>query len=137
MLKRLALGLLVAWAAAGFLQELNRAVTGYDHRDQAVRRLTWRFGAPEPERLTRFLLRAGREIPAGTVVAFASPDDASAFHRWRWACWILADRDVLEARDPAARSADFALSYQTKLTDPRFEPIRPLPDGWLYQVKRP
>ena len=32
MLKRLVLGLLVAWAAAGFLQEVNRAVAGWDGR---------------------------------------------------------------------------------------------------------
>ena len=48
MLKRLVVGLLAAWAAAGFLEEVNRAVAGWDGRGREDGGLPWRFGAREP-----------------------------------------------------------------------------------------
>ncbi|HEV2855363.1 MAG TPA: hypothetical protein VHC97_21385 [Thermoanaerobaculia bacterium] len=141
MLKRFFLGLLVAWAAAGFLYELNAAVSSYDQRERAVRRFAWRFGAPEPARLARCLRQAETEIPPDSTVAFASPDvpPRTAFQRWRWAAYLLADRDVLDVHDPAAAgTAGFAVSYRMTIEDPRFEPVRRLPCGcWLYRVRRP
>jgi hypothetical protein len=140
MLKRFFLGLLVAWAAAGFLYELNAAVASYDQRERAVRRFAWRFGAPEPARLDRCLRQAETEIPPGSTVAFASPDvpPRTAFQSWRWAAYLLPDRDVLDIRDPAAGTADLAISYRMKIGAPRFEPVRRLPGGcWLYRVRRP
>ncbi|HKI03502.1 MAG TPA: hypothetical protein VKK31_16100 [Thermoanaerobaculia bacterium] len=136
MLKKLALGLLVAWAAAGFLHEVNEAVASYDQRQRAVRRFTWRFGAPEPSRLAQCLQQARREIPAGSAVAFTSPDTprGAAFQRWRWASFFLPDQDVLPAGDPQAA---YAISYRMKIEDHRFEPLRRLPCGWLYRVNGP
>ena len=136
MLKRLALGLLVAWAAAGFLQEVYGAVASFDQRERAVRRFTWRFGAPEPTRLAGCLQQARREILSGSSVAFTSRDTprGAAFQRWRWASYFLADHDVPPLEDPGA---EYAISYGMKIEDPRFEPLRRLPCGWLYRVKRP
>src|SRR3954447_15970656 len=48
MLKRLVLAGLAAWAAAGFLQEVNGAVAGWDGRGREDGGLPWRFGAREP-----------------------------------------------------------------------------------------
>jgi hypothetical protein len=136
MLKRLALGLLVAWAAAGFLHEVNAALASYDQRQRPARRQAWRFGSPEPARIARCVRGARREVPPGSPVAFASPDvpPGAAFQRWRWAAYLLPDRDVLPLGDPAA---GYAIACGMRLGDPRFEPVRPLPGGWLYRVRRP
>jgi len=140
MLKRLALGLLALWAAAGFLYEVNAAVTGWDARDWAFEAVPWRFGSPEPVALGRCLREARRTIPPGSAVAFASADadPALALARWRWAAYLLPEDDVLQAGDPAAaRVARYAITFRTEIHDPRVEPLRRLPEGWLYRVKRP
>lgn len=140
MLKRLALGLLAAWAAAGFLYEVNAAVDGWDGRAQAFGAIPWRFGSPEPTALDRCLRQARKAIPPGSAVAFASPDDApeAALRRWRWAAYLLPEDDVLQAGDPAAAQlARYAITFRTEIHDPRVEPVLRLPDGWLYRVKRP
>ena len=146
MLKRLALGLLALWAAAGFLYEVNAAVTGWDARDWAFEIVPWRFGSPEPAALGRCLGEARKTIPPGSAVAFASADadaDAGAppdvaLARWRWAAYLLPEDDVLPAGDPAAaRLATWAITFRTEIHDPRLEPVRRLPEGWLYRVKRP
>jgi len=138
MLKRLALGLLVAWAGAGFLYEVNGAVASYDQRERPARRWAWRFGSPEPTRLALNLRQARRAIPLGSAVAFASPDlpRGAKFQRWRWEAYLLADYDVLSMEDPAALpAAKYAIAYRTTIEDPRFELIGKLPDGWLYRAK--
>jgi hypothetical protein len=138
MLKRLALGLLVAWAGVGFLYEVNGAVASYDQRERPARRWAWRFGSPEPTRLALNLRQARRAIPPGSAVAFASPDrpHGATFQRWRWAAYLLADYDVLSMDDPAALpAADYAIAYRMTIEDPRFELVGKLPDGWLYRGK--
>ena len=142
MLKRFFLALLVAWAAAGFLFELNVAVGGYDERERVPenRPWMWRLGMPGPARLERCLAPARRTIPAASVVAFASPEEPSggAFSRWRWAAYLMPAQDVVLASDPAAaRLAEYAIACGTRLEDPRLEPLRDLPDGRLYRVRRP
>jgi hypothetical protein len=106
MLKRLALGLLVAWAGAGFLLEVNGAVAGWDARKEiAELPWLWRPGLTQPAELERCLAAARREIPAGTVVAFSSPDDppGAAFYRWRWAAYFMPAHDLVQEGEPAAR----------------------------------
>jgi len=141
MLKRFFLALLAAWAGAGFLFELNRAVTGYDERDTAAASpLLWRPGLPEIVRLERCVAAAGRTIAPGTAVAFASPDvpPGAASIRCRWAAYWLPADDVIPVSDPAAaRLAEYALACGTRLEDPRLTPLRELPGGWLYRVRRP
>lgn len=106
MLKRLALGLLVAWAAAGFLAEVNRALTGWDARAEITEPpWLWRPGLAQPAELERCLASLRQEIPPGTVVAFASPDEppGAAFYRWRWAAYFLPAQDVVREGEPSAR----------------------------------
>jgi hypothetical protein len=138
MLKRLVLGGLAAWAAAGFLQEVNRAVAGWDGRGREDGGLPWRFGAREPTALARTVEAARPALPAGSVVAFAAGDDppGSRLIAWRWAAYLLPDRDVLAIDDPAAAQlATAVIAFRTEIRDPRLEPVRRLPDGWLYWVK--
>jgi hypothetical protein len=138
MLKPLALVLLVAWAAGGFLVEVNGALAGWDDRERAHGPQAWRPGTHETGDLARCLAAARRSIPAGSVVAFASDErPALRFQRWRWAAYLLPEDDVVPAADPAAALAAFAVSYKTQLHDPRFVPVRPLPDGWMYRMNPP
>jgi hypothetical protein len=136
MLKPLALALLVAWAAGGFLLEMNRAVAGWDERERARGPMAWRPGTRETGDLGRCLAAARRAIPAGSVVAFASCErPALRFQRWRWAAYLMPEDDVVPAADPAAALATWGVAYRTAIRDPRFTPVRPLPDGWLYRVR--
>jgi hypothetical protein len=139
MLKRLALGLLVAWAGFGFLQAVNDAVAGYD--DRAPQRGPWafRFGTAETGDLTRCLETARWAMPPGSTVAFTSDDPPEIqFERWRWAAYLLPAYDVIQVGDArAGELAEYAIAYRTKIDHPRAELMRPLPFGWLYRVKRP
>jgi len=140
MLKRLVLGGLAAWAAAGFLQEVNRAVAGWDGRGREDGGLPWRFGAREPAALALTVEAARPALPPGGAIAFASGDDppGSRLVAWRWAAYLLPERDVLTIDDPAAvQLATAVIAFRTEIRDSRLEPVRRLPDGWLYKVKRP
>lgn len=106
MLKRLVTALLLAWAAAGFLLEVNGALAGWDARAEVTEPpWLWRPGLPQPAELERCLAAARREIPPGTVVAFSSPDEppGAAFYRWRWAAYLMPAHDVVQDGEPAAR----------------------------------
>jgi hypothetical protein len=136
MLKPLALVLLVAWAAGGFLLEMNGAVSAWDDRERAHGPQAWRLGTPVTGDLERCLAAARPTIPAGSVVAFLSDERPSLrFQRWRWAAYLLPADDVVLASDPAAALATWGVAFRAEIHDPRFVPVRPLPDGWLYWVK--
>ncbi len=138
MLKRLVLGGLAAWAAAGFLQEVNGAVAGWDGRGREDGGLTWRFGAREPAALADTVEAARADLPRGGAVAFAVQDDppGNRMVAWRWAAYLLPDRDVLMIDDPAALGrATAVIAFRTEIHDTRLETVRQLPDGWLYLVK--
>ena len=62
-------------------------------------------GMPQTAELERCLAAARREIPAGTVVAFSSPDDppGAAFYRWRWAAYLMPAHGVVRDGEPGAR----------------------------------
>ncbi len=140
MVRRLLLGLLVAWAAAGFLFEVNAAVTGYDGREEAASfPWYWRLGMPGPARLERCLAPARQAIPPGSAVAFASPDEpaGAAFSHWRWAAYLMPAHDLIPRDDAAgAGLAEYAIACGTRIDDPRLEPWRDLPGGRLYRVRR-
>ncbi|MFL6194464.1 MAG: hypothetical protein ACJ75H_09855 [Thermoanaerobaculia bacterium] len=142
MLKRVGLGLLTAWAAFGFFQEMGKSLAAWDGRERGMGRgpQAWRFGAPEPASLARCLDGFRPLLPAGGAVAFATPDQPAGirFQRWRWAAYLLPAHDVIPAEDPAAAlTARFAIAYRTAIDDPRVEPLRRLPECQLYRVKRP
>ena len=139
MFKKAGLALLTAWAAFGFAQETGKAVASWDSRATAGRWM-WRFGAPAHAELARCVNRARRIMPAGSTVAFTSPDQPPGmdFQRWRWTAWLLPEYDVLPVGNPAApRLADYAIAYGSRIDHPMAEPVRHLPGCWLYRVKRP
>ncbi len=139
MLRRLFLALLVAWACAAFLFEVNAAATAYDGRERAAPvPWLWRLGMPGPARLERCLAPARRAIAPGSAIAFAAPDEppGAAFYHWRWAAYLMPAHDLIAANDPAVRPAEYALACGTRIDDPRLEPLADLPGGRLYRVRR-
>ncbi len=138
MLKRLALGVLTAWAAGGFLVEVNRAVSSWDARGEFFGAGGWRFHTPQTDALARTLDAARPAIPSGAVIAFTAPDDPPGveFTAWRWAAYLMPDYDVIPVKDPATGVlAQYAIAFRMEIHHPRAEPLRKLPDGWLYRVK--
>jgi hypothetical protein len=141
MLKRAGLGLLTAWAAFAFLQEMGKSVAVWDGRQRGLGQgpRAWRFGAPEPDRLARCLDAARPCLAGGSAVAFATPDEPEGirFQRWRWAAYFLPAYDVIPAEDPAAQRAGFAIAYRTRIDHPQAVPVHESPECRLYRVQRP
>jgi hypothetical protein len=143
--RKLLLGLALVWASYAALREIDGAVTGYDLRDRRpAGPLAWRLGMPPVVDLARFAARARPLLPAGSLVAFASPAPPGAsaaaneaFFRYRWAAYDLPEVDLVELGSVAAAGAGYALSYRMALPAGGFEPVARLPDGWVYRVKRP
>ncbi|MDP9122106.1 MAG: hypothetical protein M3O15_12205, partial [Acidobacteriota bacterium] len=100
-LGRAALGLAVAWAAFGFLSEVNVSLTDYDARDRPEVARTWRFATPPVGRLARCLAEVPAAVPAGSLTAFCSLPgrDDSEFVRWRWAAYLLPGLDLIPLAD--------------------------------------
>jgi hypothetical protein len=140
MLKRLLLGLLAVWAAAGFLHEMNRTVTGYDERGRSdADPWDWRFGSPQQVRLERCVAPALPAIPPRSAVVFVSPDvpPGNAVYRWMWAAYLLPGHDVFQISDPAAPLlAQYVIDCGAGLQHPWLVPLRDLPGGRLYRVHR-
>jgi hypothetical protein len=141
MLRRSLLGLLVLWAAVALLAEVRGALTSWDARAEwrgpADR---WRFGTPQVTRLERCLAPVRRLVPAGSIVAFATPDEPrlNAFFATRWAAYLMPAHHVLVREDPAAGvMAGYVVAYGVPLQDPRTELVRQLPGCRLYRVRRP
>jgi hypothetical protein len=140
MLKRLALGAVAAWAAWGFLVEMEQAMAQWDHRELFAGISGWRFHTAQTDALARSLGAARRVIPPGAVVAFTTPDDppGTEFLAWRWTAYLMPENDVVPVNDPAAgQAARYALGFRREIHHPRTEPLLRLPDGWLYRVKQP
>jgi len=145
MLGRSLLGLLVLWAAAALLVEVRGALTSWDARAEWREPAeSWRLGTPQAARLERCLASARRLVPAGSVVAFAAPDEPrmNAFFATRWAAYLMPAHDVLARDDPAAgMMAEYVIAYGVPLQDPRLDPrielVRQLPGCRLYRVRRP
>jgi hypothetical protein len=115
VIRKLLLGLALAWAGYAALREVNVAVTGYDLRDRSSRApLEWRFGMPAVEDLERFAAAARPLLPAGAVVALASPESGpgDALLRYRWAAYLLPEVELVPAGSPAAGRARFALGFR-------------------------
>jgi hypothetical protein len=140
MLKRLLLGLLMAWAAAGFLQEVNRVVSGYDDRERSqAEPWAWRLGAPQAVQLTRCVEPARQAIPPRSTVVFVAPDvpPGNASYRWMWAAYLMPEYDVLQIGDPAvAQFAQYVIDCGAGFRHPWLVPLRDLPGGRLYRVQR-
>lgn len=142
MLRKAIPGLLLLWCVLSFSVETRKALEGWDRRSlSATGPSTWRLGNPQLERLTACLDDVRHRVPAGSVVAFASPDsqDAeqrSAFFRARWAAYLLPEHEVLSIEDPAApREAEYAIDYRAGLNLPRLELVARLRGCRLFKVR--
>jgi hypothetical protein len=143
VIRKLLLGLAMAWAGYAALREVNAALAGYDLRDRRpAGPLQWRAGMPPVGDLERFAARARPLLPAGSVVLFASPRSApgsaadEALFRYRWAAYFLPEVDLVEAGTAAGARADYALSFRESLPAGRFQPLARLPGGWVWRVRR-
>jgi len=137
-MRKLLLGLALAWAGLAALREIDAAVTGYDLREQRPSApFGWRAGTPAEVDLERFLAAARPLLPPGSAVAFASPDSSGndALFRYRWAAYLLPEVDLLPTGSPAAAAASYALSFRMQLPPTRFVPLARLPGGWAYRVR--
>src|SRR4051812_32589910 len=118
MLRRSLLGLLVLWTAAALLAEARGALTSWDARADWRRSAeSWRFRTPQVAHLEQCLAPARRLVPAGSIVAFAGPDEpkGNAFFLTRWAAYLLPAHDVLAREDPAAVMAGYVIAYGVPL----------------------
>lgn len=140
MPRRLILVFFLAWSAFAFLAELQGTFAGWDRREsERSDPIRWRFGVRQTGILEKCLAEARREIPPGSVVAFASPQGPAAadFYRWRWAAYFLPEHDVLPVSDPkAGELARYVIAHRQPIDDPRVEVVRPLTGCVLYRVKK-
>lgn len=139
MPRRLILVLFLAWSAFAFLAELAETFAGFDRREsERSDPIRWRFGVRQVGILEQCLAEARREIPAGSVVAFASPEGPAAaeFYRWRWAAYLLPEHDVLAISDPkAGELARYLIAHRRPIDHPRAEKVRQLTGCVLYRVR--
>jgi hypothetical protein len=140
MPRRLILVVFLAWSAFAFLAELQTTFAGWDRREsERSDPIRWRFGVRQVGILEQCLAEARREIPPGSVVAFASPQGPAAadFYRWRWAAYFLPEYDVLPVSDPkAAELARYVIAHRQPVDSPRIKAVRQLTGCVLYRVER-
>jgi hypothetical protein len=135
VIRKLLLGLALAWAAWALFAEVQGASAGFDLREHShPSAIGWRFGIPQVTRLELCLNAARPLLPPGGRVAFASRPDGDAFFRHRWAAYLLPEVDLVPWEDPAGPKAPLLLSYSYRMDDPRLQLRRRLPAGFLYQV---
>ena len=97
----------------------------------------WPLGSPQVDTLRRFLAEVARATPPGSAIAFVSYKSGTAdgFFCDSWAAYLLPDRPVIPAAEPAARDrARYLAAYRTQLDDPHLAAVETLPDGVLYRV---
>jgi hypothetical protein len=133
---RLLAGLALGWAAFCVAVETRGSLSYYMARGGNVSPYLWRFGMAPVERLARCLAEARELMPAGSVVAFVSPDgpgDAD-FFRWRWAAYLLPDEDVVRWRDAEGARAGFLITYRRQVDGTALRMLRQLHGGRLYRI---
>ena len=137
VIRKILLGLALAWAGYGALCELNSAVSSYDRRDRRLASaIDWRPGMPQLEKLAGLTAAARPYLPPGSAVVFASAGDDQDFFRYRWAAYLLPEVDLIPFADPAAGTAGrYLLSYRRRFDHPRLVLLRRLPAGWLYRIQ--
>jgi hypothetical protein len=103
-LRRWFLAAALGWAAVAFLSEVQRALAGFDRRgEDRSSPILWRLGMRPPARLASCLEAIDRTLPPEAPLTVLSPEGAGdpRFYRWRWAAYLLPNRDVLDF-DPTA-----------------------------------
>jgi hypothetical protein len=140
MPRRLILVFFLAWSAFAFLAELQETLAGWDRRaSERSDPIRWRFGVRQVGILEQCLSEARQAIPAGSVVAFASPQGPAAadFYRWRWAAYLLPEYDVIPLSDPrAGELAQYLIAHRQPIDHPRARKVRQLTGCVLYRVTR-
>jgi hypothetical protein len=139
MVRKLLLGLVLAWAAFGFASEAWRAQRsrGRPGRAEAI---LWRFPSLPVAQLGRCLAGVHPRVPAGSRVLFVARamSAADAQYRWRWAAYFLPEMDVLPAGDPATEAlAEYVVAYRRGYEAPRARALAELEGCTLYRVEAP
>ncbi|HRC86474.1 MAG TPA: hypothetical protein PK413_12770 [Thermoanaerobaculia bacterium] len=96
----------------------------------------WRYGQASPKKLGEFLDRARPFLPAGSLVAFHSaPGEGNPpFFRFLWASFFLPECELVPSHDPAAwEKADYWITYEMNIREPRLAPILEDPQGTVYR----
>lgn len=136
-LRRLVLGLLLAWSAFVFLAHLQRTLADFDRRRVFLSDpVQWRFGMPQTAILERCFAEARPLIPPGSVVVFTSPRAEQAdFYRWRWAAYAMPGHDViLPETGGAAEMAEYLISHRVPIRLPRAKLMKRLTGCQLFRV---
>jgi len=140
-MRRLILGFLLCWVGFSFLAEVKKAVASYDARQRTWETPAfWRLGMPQPDRLELCLAGVRERVPAGSFVVFASPSGAQGaeFYRWRWAAYLLPEHHVIPPSHRQAGSlAQYFVTYDVRVENPRIEPMWRRPGCRLYRVRQP
>src|SRR4051812_39411358 len=125
--RKLALGLVLAWSLWALLSEVNRAVEGFDHRaSNHAMAGRWHFESAQQDELRACLELAAPRVPSSASIVFVSPagpNDAELFG-WRWASYLMPDRDVLPLSAPQApKLATHLIAFRRPIALPRLEPL--------------
>lgn len=95
--RRLVVGLLLAWSAALLAREATAAFSGWrDRRDRRSHPFVWRFDTPATNWLARCLASADAAAEPGSRIVLLAPKED--FFRGRWAAYLLPAHDVLADR---------------------------------------
>ena len=137
VIRKMLLGLALAWAGYAALSEVSSAVASYDRRDRRLASaIDWRPGMPQLEKLSAFTAAARPHLPPGSAVVFATAEDGQDFFRYRWASYLLPEVDLIPFAHPTAGTAGrYLLSYRRPFDHPRLVLLRRLPGGWLYRIQ--
>jgi hypothetical protein len=107
-LRRIGLGLLLVWSAAGLAHDAATSFEGWRHRRQTfIAPVLWRFGTPQPDWLARCAAEADAAAVAGSrIVLLARKED---FFRGRWAAYFLPRHDVFTSRRDVPPGTDLVV----------------------------
>jgi hypothetical protein len=137
--RQLALGLVLAWSLVALLSEIHGALDAWDHRaSNRAMAGRWHFGSAQQDELRACLEVVAPQLPPGGSVVFVSPagpNNAEVFG-WRWASYLMPDRDVVPLSAPQAQLATWLIAFRRPIEHPRLEPLAAWgPDCRLYRVR--
>jgi hypothetical protein len=138
VIRRFLWGLALAWALVALLSETREALSGLDRRALAgTDERRYQFGTPRVDRLAATAEAVRTLVPAGSILAFASPEDAASFDRFRWTAYLLPEDQIVPLADPrSGEAASYLLTVRRPISHPRLELLRELPGAArLYRVR--
>jgi len=100
----------------------------------------WQLGDPGPRRLERFLGVLEHYLPPDARVAVVAPGKPPSEEHFLalWAAYLLPRQRVLPRAGglDAPGDADYLISWELPVDDPRLVEVLRHPDGGLYRVER-